>query len=86
MAVKIDSYKGNDYENAVVRIMSNNDRYVVFSSEKGSRRDEFLAQRSSKVAYNILEKITEEEYYNFGVTWDYGGKDFSKRYLKKHKI
>ena len=71
MALKVVAYHGNDYENAVIKEMSNNDRYVVFY-HKGERQPEFKAQRYSDVAYGYIEEITEEEYNTFGITWKYG--------------
>jgi len=67
----VECYGGNFLEDAVVKVMSDNSRYVVFY-HKGVREAEFLASRKSKVAYAILDWITKEEYDTFGITWKYG--------------
>jgi len=70
---KAIKYFGNDWENAVVKVMDNGDRYVRFFHDLA----EFKAHPSSGVAFggvdNHLEEISEEDYNTFGKSWNYGG-------------
>ena len=77
--MKIEEYLGNDYEDAVIKVMSNGRRYVRFfrNGEKPELEKEFLASPKSKVAYgdmgNQLIEISKEDYDTFGKTWHFGG-------------
>lgn len=46
----MEHYLANDYEDAVVRVMDNGDRYVKFAG-----KDEFKAHPESKIANGSIE-------------------------------
>ncbi len=67
----MEHYLANDYEDAVVRVMDNGDRYVKFAG-----KDEFKAHPESKIANGSIEcdlfEITKKEYETFGILWKFG--------------
>ena len=78
MRNKVEEYLANDWEDAVVKAMSNGDRYVRFfrNGTAPQIEKEFKAHPESKVAHgdigNDLIKISKEEYDTFGKTWHFG--------------
>ncbi|MGE4568009.1 MAG: hypothetical protein AB7C90_02360 [Bacteroidales bacterium] len=68
---KVIEYLANDWEDAVVKVMDNGDRYVKLTSQR-----EVKARPENDVAYGTLENwlfpITEREYNTFFVTWHFG--------------
>jgi len=81
---KAIKYFGNDWENAVVKVMDNGERYVRFFHDLA----EFRAHPGSGVAFggvdNHLEEIPEEDYETFGRTWNYGGRGCERTEWAEH--
>jgi len=74
----VERYLANDWEDAVVKVMKNGNRYTRFftNGENPELECERLAHPESKVAYgdygNSLIEISEEDYNTFGKTWHFG--------------
>ncbi len=71
--MKVIEYLANDWEDAVVKVMDNGERFVKFFKDK----TEHKAHPDSDVAHGTIEneltEISEDDYNTFGVTWHFGG-------------
>jgi hypothetical protein len=78
---KMIKYLANDFEDAVIRVIDNGDRYVKFFKD----RIEFKANPKSNVAYGTMEnsliEISKNDYNTFGISWHFGGRNCERTNL-----
>lgn len=70
---KVIEFLANDWEDAVIKVMENGDRYVKLFPNTTERK----ANPKSDVAFGTLEnqliEINEDDYDTFGKEWHFGG-------------